>query len=178
MPTIITHAVAAYATGKSIFKNPDKQLLITGMICAMLPDADVIGFRFGIPYESMWGHRGISHSFFFAALLSIVLTLIFRIYKSDKNPVYVFLFLFLATVSHGLLDTITNGGRGVALLAPFSEERYFAPWRPVRVSPFSVSHLISDYGFRVFASEIKFIWIPFLMMMIIIRKLKIIDYKL
>ena len=30
---------------------------------------------FGIPYESIWGHRGITHSFFFAALLSSLLVL-------------------------------------------------------------------------------------------------------
>ena len=30
---------------------------LVGM-CAVLPDADVLAFRFGIPYESVWGHRG------------------------------------------------------------------------------------------------------------------------
>ena len=35
----------------------------------------------------------------------------------------------------GLLDTLTDGGLGIALLWPFSDARYFAPWRPIPVAP-------------------------------------------
>ena len=38
--------------------------------------------------------------------------------------------------SHGVLDALTDGGSGVAFLAPFDDTRYFFPWRPIRVSPF------------------------------------------
>tara|TARA_R110000824_G_scaffold209_15_gene1087 strand:- start:12184 stop:12366 length:183 start_codon:yes stop_codon:yes gene_type:complete len=31
------------------------------IIFAMLPDTDVIGFRFGIDYADGWDHRGASH---------------------------------------------------------------------------------------------------------------------
>ena len=34
-----------------------------------LPDADVIGFRFGISYADAFGHRGFSHSLAFALLM-------------------------------------------------------------------------------------------------------------
>ena len=37
--------------------------------------------------------------------------------------------------SHGVLDALTDGGPGVAFLAPFDDTRYFFPWRPIRVSP-------------------------------------------
>ena len=33
----------------------------------MLPDADVFGLLVGIPYDSMFGHRGLTHSLLFAA---------------------------------------------------------------------------------------------------------------
>ena len=33
---------------------------------SLLPDADVIGFRFGVRYEDTWGHRGATHSLTFA----------------------------------------------------------------------------------------------------------------
>jgi inner membrane protein len=43
--------------------------------------------------------------------------------------------LGLVVATHGLLDTLTDGGLGVALLWPFSDARYFAPWRPIPVAP-------------------------------------------
>src|SRR5436189_232698 len=27
-------------------------------VLSLLPDGDVVGFRFGVPYEAAWGHRG------------------------------------------------------------------------------------------------------------------------
>ena len=41
----------------------------------------------------------------------------------------------LVVASHGLLDALTDGGLGAALLWPFSDERFFAPWRPLPVAP-------------------------------------------
>ncbi|MDO8366261.1 MAG: hypothetical protein Q7T20_05645 [Saprospiraceae bacterium] len=58
-----------------------------------------------------------------------------------------------------LLDMLTNGGRGCALWWPFSLERIFFPWRPIQVSPMSVSDFISPWGLEVLASEV--IWIGF-----------------
>ena len=42
----------------------------------MIPDIDVIGFRFGIHYGDFWGHRGFTHSLVFAALLAGAVALI------------------------------------------------------------------------------------------------------
>ncbi len=47
----------------------------------------------------------------------------------------VWLFLFVATISHGILDALTDGGLGVAFFAPFVNTRYFFPWTPIKVSP-------------------------------------------
>ncbi|MBL0051352.1 MAG: metal-dependent hydrolase [Bacteroidetes bacterium] len=43
----------------------------------MIPDADVVGFQFGVSYNSMFGHRGFTHSIFFAAILAMVVKVIF-----------------------------------------------------------------------------------------------------
>jgi inner membrane protein len=160
MPTIITHAVAAWAGGRSILKSIPEKLLLTGVLCSMLPDADVIGFSFGISYDSMWGHRGITHSFFFAVMLAALTAPFFRNIKWKA-----FLFIFLATVSHPVLDAFTNGGRGVAFFAPFSAERYFFPWTPIKVSPLGASRFFSEYGLSVLWSEIRWVWAPFLLLM-------------
>lgn len=36
---------------------------------------------------------------------------------------------------------LTDGGLGVAFFSPFDNKRYFLPWRPIRVSPISVTHI-------------------------------------
>lgn len=83
MASIFAHGFTAYAFGKSFSKEIyTKKLWILGIICSILPDADVIGFKFGITYESFWGHRGFSHSLLFALLLGIIVTFIFY---SKKN---------------------------------------------------------------------------------------------
>src|SRR5262245_62425304 len=55
--------------------------------------------------------------------------------------------------SHGLLDTLTDGGLGAALFWPFDLTRYFAPWRPIPVSPIGLAFL-SPYGLSVAATEL------------------------
>ena len=55
--------------------------------------------------------------------------------------------------SHALLDTLTNGGLGCALLWPFCDARFFAPWRPLPVAPIGRAFL-STRGLRVAVAEI------------------------
>ncbi len=121
----------------------------------MLPDADVIGFKIGIAYEAMWGHRGATHSIAFAAIIAGLATLLLR----PENGRTAFCYLFVAAASHGLLDTLTNGGLGAALLWPISENRYHAPVTPVRVSPIGAA-FFSDRGALVLLSELRWIWFP------------------
>jgi len=59
-----------------------------------------------------------------------------------------------------LLDMLTNGGRGIALFAPFSNARYFFPWRPIEVSPISVQRFFSQRGVQIMRSELQWVWLP------------------
>ena len=138
-----------------------KKFWILGAICAMLPDADVIGFQFGIKYQSLWGHRGFSHSIVFALLLGIAVTLFFyrKSFGTREGWLYIFFFT-LCTISHGVLDALTNGGLGVAFFAPFDTTRYFFPWRPIQVSPIGASKFFSHWGLKVIFSELIWIGIP------------------
>ena len=70
------------------------------------------------------------------------------------------LYCFLATSSHGLLDAMTDGGLGVAFFAPFNNYRYFLPWRPIRVSPINVGRFFTERGLVVLKSELIWIWLP------------------
>jgi inner membrane protein len=156
MPTIMTHAIipvaAAMMLGKSRISTP---VLAMGVIFAMLPDADVIGFKIGIAYEAVWGHRGATHSVAFAVFIAGVAVAMLR----PENWRTVFWFLLIAAASHGLLDILTNGGLGAALLWPFSESRFHAPITPVRVSPIGAA-FFSDRGVQVVLSELRWIWAP------------------
>ena len=156
MPTIFTHAVVplaiAVAAGRGIVSP---KLAIAGAVFAVLPDADVIAFRFGIDYADTWGHRGATHSIAFAALCAGALALVWKEARSLTG----FAFLTLAMASHGLLDTLTDGGLGAALWWPFDNTRIFAPETPVRVSPIGRGFL-SMRGVETLLSEMRWIWLP------------------
>ncbi len=138
-----------------------KSVWIAGVLCSVVPDLDVIGFRFRVQYEDFWGHRGFTHSLVFAALLAgaaTVLMLPGRVRGIGRSSL--FAYLFLATASHGFLDALTNGGLGVAFFSPFENGRYFLPWRPVEVSPISVTRFFSARGYAILQSELLWIWLP------------------
>jgi len=131
------------------------------MLCAVLPDADVVGFAFGIPYEHVLGHRGLSHSLVFAAVLATtVVALAFRSERFTASRMKLWWYFFVATVSHGVLDAMTTGGLGVAFLAPFNDSRFFFPFRPILVSPIGVGRFFSEWGLAVIRSEVLWIWLP------------------
>jgi len=140
--------------------------------CSSLPDADVIGLRWlYIPYYDFFGHRGFFHSPFFAALLSILIVCTFyrkEVVFSNRWWKY-FLYFFILTASHGLLDALTNGGHGIALLSPITNNRYFLPWTPIEVSPLSITRFLSQRGLTVLMSELIWIWAPCFLMVIFLK---------
>ena len=133
---------------------------LTAAACAasVLPDIDSLGFAAGIPYGHPLGHRGFTHSFSFALLAALAATAFAR--RLGASPAMAFGVVFASAVSHGLLDAMTTGGLGVAFFSPFSNRRYFLPWRPILVSPIGVLPFLSEWGLRVLASEIAWIWLP------------------
>lgn len=159
MASAFTHAFFAAATGKVYAARPfPARFWVLAMLCAVLPDADVISFAFGVPYDSMFGHRGITHSLAFALVLAFVVVVLF--FRDAPNRRALVLFFFLATASHGALDAMTDGGLGVAFFAPFSGARFFFPFRPVVVSPIGVGSFFSARGLAVIESELLWVWLP------------------
>jgi inner membrane protein len=118
---------------------------------SVLPDIDVIGFSLGIAYGDPWGHRGATHSLVFAFALAGALGLAAR--PLELPPLRTWAIATVVLVSHGLLDTLTTGGLGCALLWPFDLTRYFAPWRPIPVAPIGLSFM-SPSGFFVATIEV------------------------
>lgn len=164
MPSIFTHAVTGVAIGQ--FQGPDRRprgFWVWTAVCAMLPDADVFGLLVGVPFGSMLGHRGLSHSLLFAAAVGALAA---WAWGRGRGAIALFLHFFVVTASHGFLDGFTDGGRGVAFFAPFDATRYFFPWRPVHVSPIGSSFFTAlddtgrPYWIRVVGSEMMWIWLP------------------
>ncbi len=118
---------------------------------SMLPDADVIGFALGIQYGDEWGHRGATHSLAFSLAVGLVIGVVAK--RFSLQGMRIGLIASAVLVTHAVLDTLTNGGLGCALLWPFDLTRYFAPWNPIPVAPIGLGYL-SAYGLRVAAIEV------------------------
>jgi inner membrane protein len=159
MPTILTHPAVPLAIGLGLGSNiVPRRLLIVGVIASMVPDFDVIGIQLGVYFGSEFAHRGFTHSLAFAAALALLGCFASGWFRASVPAV--FLFLFAAAASHGVLDSFTNGGTGVAFLWPFSHERFFSPFRVIEVSPIGLSRFISARGIAVLASELLWVWTP------------------
>lgn len=119
-------------------------------LLALLPDADVLAFSLGIPYAAPFGHRGALHSLPVAAFGGLLAGVVAWSLRARAVPVALVTGLVLG--SHGLLDTLTDGGLGIALFWPFSETRYFAPWRPIPVAPLGL-RLLTPRGLALMLYE-------------------------
>jgi inner membrane protein len=170
MASAFSHAIVALAMGKALQnKEISWRELFLGALCSVVPDLDVIGFHFGIQYGDVWGHRGLTHSVVFAALLAGSFVALWYRGKPARAMTGLFFYFFLSTASHGVLDAMTNGGLGVAFFSPFDTTRYFFPVRPVLVSPIGVSEFFSAYGVRILASESIWIWLPSCAAFVVLR---------
>ena len=149
MASAFAHAALGATLGKLLL--PQRQhwpYWLAAALCAALPDVDSIGYRLGIPYDSLWGHRGLTHSLLAAAVVAVGGTWLSQLARPAHRPPggRLAVLLFLATASHGLLDALTTGGLGVAFFSPWHPERYFFPLRPIKVSPLSIRAFLGVKG--------------------------------
>lgn len=159
MATFLTHPLIPLAMAAGLGRVAvSKRLLAAGMVASIVPDADVLAFYFRIGYDHPFGHRGFTHSIFFAVLIGLLGLAAARSFGASRAVA--FLFLFVSTASHGLLDALTNGGLGIAFFAPFDNTRYFLPWQVIEVSPITASRFLSTRGWAVIQSELLWVWLP------------------
>jgi inner membrane protein len=162
MASAITHGIVGAALALPAMRFSALQgvlplwvIPVAGAMAAVAPDLDTYFARaFGLRDTIFW-HRGFFHSaMFLFAFNSLVAYLVAR----GSRPAFACLALLwsVCAVTHPLLDMLTDGGGGVMLLYPFSSERLFFPWRPIRVSPLSVMRFFSRAG-EILWSELPFI---------------------
>ena len=140
--------------------RPSRRTLVVAMaglaVLSLLPDADVVGFKFGIAYTDPWGHRGATHSIVFALFCGAIAFIVAQATAWKTFRGRIALTVFLVVVSHPLLDALTDGGHGVALWWPLSDARIFSPWRPLQVAPIGRRFFTTTRGFQVAATEFAF----------------------
>ncbi len=159
MPTILSHPAVPLALHVGLGQRVvSSRLLAVSVVCSILPDLDVLAFQMGIPYSSYLGHRGFTHSIFFALVIAVICTAFYQQLHTSSRAA--FSVSFLSGVSHGFLDAFTNGGLGVAFLWPISDQRFFFPVQVIEVSPIGLSRFLSSYAWHVLYSEIIWIWLP------------------
>jgi len=155
-------------------KYQSLKLSFFGVLLSIFPDADVIAFRFGIPYSHILGHRGFTHSILFGLFFALLIyrLLFHRQSKVDGGGMYRSIYLIICCASHGIIDAMTSGGKGIALLFPFTYERIFFSHRPILVSPIGAANFFSEWGLEVIISETKWILMPCLIVLIIFNLIK------
>lgn len=175
MPSVIGHTIAGVSVGYALSPGNRGALYWPAVIAlSIIPDIDVIAFRFGVPYAHPLDHRGFFHSLAFAVAMAIMIAMIISWDEPLKERVRVCGVLSAVAVLHPLLDMLTNGGLGIGIFIPFDMHRYLFPWRPIIASPLGIQSFFGPSGARVIADECAFIALPSLA--IIIARL-LIDMK-
>jgi inner membrane protein len=168
MPTTLTHTLVGLGLADAFAARPTPPAFYAlSAALALAPDLDVVSFRLGIPYRSLFGHRGLSHSLCLAALGSLLVASLGHAYFSLPWGLLAG-FAFVVVATHSLLDALTNGGMGIAFFAPLDNGRYFLPWRPIQVSPIGLA-VFSSWGVRALASEVVWVWLPLAVLVVAAR---------
>jgi len=166
--TIFTHAAIPLAVGLGLGSTRvSPRLLAAGVFASISPDLDVVAFKLGIAYADTFGHRGASHSLVFALFLALLAGAAAPYLRTSVRTGL--LFIFVSAASHPVLDMLTNGGLGVALLWPWSEQRFFAPWQVIEVSPLRLGRVFSERGLAVMRSELLWVWLPATLVSVALR---------
>lgn len=154
MASAITHFVVGASIGlPAVVPERGWWIPITCGLFGAAPDLDMYAmFAFDIPRGSIFSHRGFFHSPFFLALAAF--TIAWLVMKK-RGWIALGALWTCAAVTHPLLDMLTDGGSGVMLLYPFSTERLFFPWRPIRVSPLGIARFFERAG-EILFSEFPF----------------------
>ena len=172
MPTIFTHSFTGVAAGIAVYdKTLPKRFWIFSVICSIIPDADVICFKIGIPYSHFFGHRGFFHSLFFACILGSLIGVLFMKVREKgwKQKLFFAVYFSFLIVVHDILDAFTNGGLGIALLSPFTPKRYFFWVTPIEVSPINPEVFFSGKALFILKNEFFWVWIPCICIAILYR---------
>lgn len=127
---------------------------------AMFPDLDFTTAALGLPIDSPYAHRGALHSLFVALLIAAAASAAAP--RLGITRPRAALLAGAAVASHGLLDLFSDAGTGVAMLWPFSNERFLAGWRPIPAISVN-GGLLTGHNAVIVALELAVllpVWLP------------------
>ena len=129
----IGHLALGLAAGRL---QPDRRhrarRLVLYAALAAAPDLDLVPYLFGRGDLVPLGHRGATHSLAFAAAAGLAVALAWP----GASRARTFLFASLALASHALVDPLSAGSYGPALLWPFSDLRFtWGGFQPIPETP-------------------------------------------
>ena len=158
MASAITHFVVGASLALPAMRSrairavlPGWAVPVTAGLLAVAPDLDTYLMRaLDLRYGTVFSHRGFFHSALFLIAFNCGLAFV-----AAKRCWQIGFVWSICALTHPLLDMLTDGGSGVMLLFPFSRERLFFPWRPIRVSPLGIVRFFSRAG-EILTSELPF----------------------
>jgi inner membrane protein len=154
MATIYTHAVAGLAVAGLCAPRPMPwPYWCMAALLPIIPDLDVFST---LAYGAPLGHRGITHSLAFAALVGAAAAAVtFRYFRVRWWLLACVFFIILA--SHGLLDACNKRSMEIPFFWPL-ETRY-GNWGPLPVSDLAFE-LPDPRTSRAVRSELVWVWLP------------------
>ena len=120
----LTQATLGAALGEALLgKKIGNKAAVIGALIGTIPDLDIMFVPFFDEFQKISLHRGYSHSFLFCILGAFLLAYVFGKIKWVTNISYrkLWLFSFLALLTHVLLDCFTS--YGTQLFLPFTDLR-------------------------------------------------------
>lgn len=163
MPSLFGHAAAGLALNAAITNgHAPRRTWVVATLCALAPDVDWFTAFLHLPYGHALTHRGVTHSLAAAALIAIAAMLLGL--RTHLRSPRIWLCMFAAAFSHGLLDACTLGGVGVAAFWPLSHARYVCVWQPIGVSPIPLSAGLFTRFLAALWTEAVWIGLPALLL--------------
>jgi inner membrane protein len=125
---------------------------------AVAPDLDLATAIWGVPPNTPFSHRGITHSFPFALAIATLVVL----FRGGRGRGLLAGGVTLAALaSHGFLDAMSQLGNGPMLLWPITAQSYEFVWRPIP-GVLNASHYLTLQAVPTLATE-TLIFLPLIL---------------
>ena len=160
MSTVISHSLVGAGISSFFRFENKKKIMITSLLLAALPDSDTLVMT-AIGCGTIFDHRGVFHSIFFAILVGSLVAYLFKQKKWIEPSEFIKLAILFSAVtfSHPFADGFSTSWRyGVSYLAPFDMTKYFWFSSPLPLVPLSPVQLFSARGINIFLVEVAMLW--------------------